>query len=117
MELGQPQGFTESEWGDLALTVGDAVEATVHYRKAIELLEAEVARRPETMLNRRELADAYERMGALQAGSHKIEEARRWYAKSLEVWRSWTTWGVSSPYNERRELDAAALLARYSAIR
>jgi hypothetical protein len=34
-----------------------------------------------------------------------------WYGKALAVWRDWTRYGVSSPYNIRREQEAARMLA------
>lgn len=62
---------------------------------------------------RRELADCYERLGAYYAAAHEEASAHEWYAKSVEVWRNWTKWGISSAYNIRREKAAQAYLDRF----
>ena len=52
---------------------------------------------------RSDLADCYERLGANYAAVGDKTSAREWYAKSVEVWKNWTKWGLSSAYNIRRE--------------
>lgn len=107
----EPQGFTHLRWGDYWLAAGDRSQADASYRRGIEVLQVELGRRPEPMLPRRELADAYERLGALHRGS---PGACEWFEKSLDVWRNWTKWGPASSYRDRREHQAASLLAACS---
>jgi tetratricopeptide (TPR) repeat protein len=113
--LGDLRSFTAGEQGALALGAGDRAGALAHYQNALALAEKAVAARPEDMQLRRELADCHERLAEFHARAREWQQAREWYAKSLAVWKEWTRWGVSSVYDQRREKQAAALLARFDA--
>ena len=108
--LGEFRPVTEMEWGDWYLRSGDRAQARSHYEHAVTLANEWIAHRPEEMQLRRELADCYERLGAYYAAARDDSSAREWYMRSLEVWKNWTKWGVSSPYNRKRELEAQAYL-------
>lgn len=110
--LGEPRSFTRNELGDLELEAGNREKALEHYRAALQLAEKRIGERPQDMQARRELADTQEKLGQFCESSGQWQEAREWYGKSLTVWREWTKYGVSSPYNERREKQAADRLAR-----
>jgi serine/threonine protein kinase len=113
--LGELRSFTAGEQGDLALATGDRDGALGHYQNALALAEKAVEARPEDMQLRRELADCHERLAEFHARAREWRQAREWYGKSLGVWKEWTRWGVSSVYNQRREKQAAAALARCEA--
>ncbi|MBI1787040.1 MAG: protein kinase [Acidobacteria bacterium] len=104
--------FALSELGDLRLEQGDAAAAMAHYREAVELGQREVAVKPYYMPGRRRLADAYSRMARLHEHARNWEAAGEWHGKSLAIWKEWTKWGVSSPYNVRRERQAAQAVLR-----
>lgn len=78
--------------------LGDLQAGSAHYRQALTIAQKAVAERPLMMPLRRTLADCYEKLGQ--------------FDKSLEIWRSWTQFGVSSPYNSRREREAQAALKK-----
>jgi tetratricopeptide (TPR) repeat protein len=105
--------FTRNEMGDLLLEMGNRTGALKEYRQALAIAERAVDEMPGMMQLRRELADCYERLGYFYVSSPSKEwgQARVWYGKALAVWRDWTRYGVSSPYNIRREQEAARMLA------
>jgi tetratricopeptide (TPR) repeat protein len=103
------------EYGDALLEGGRTNEAYEAYRRARKEAEAAVARAPHWMHFRRDLADCYQRFGAYDAAQGMWANAREWYRKSLEIWRDWSKWGVSSVYDQTRLKAAAADLARCDA--
>jgi eukaryotic-like serine/threonine-protein kinase len=106
--IGEPRAFTRNELGDLELAAGNREEAVLHYQAALDLAKKRIEVRPQDMQARRELADTYERLGHLYELSRQWAVASEWHRKSLGVWRTWTEYGISSVYNERREEQAAA---------
>ena len=110
--LGEPDSFTRNEFGDLEMKLGNRGKALEHYQAALLLAMKRIAARPQDMQARRELADTHEKLGAFYEASRQWEQAREWHSRSLAVWKDWTRFGVSSPYNLRREKKAADALAR-----
>ena len=78
--------------------LGDLLGDASHYQQALSIAERAVAEKPYMMALRKTLADCYEKLGQ--------------FDKSLEVWKTWTQWGASSPYNERRAREAESALKR-----
>jgi len=76
--------------------LGDLSGDSTHYRQALAIAENAVAQKPLMMPLRRTVADCYEKLGQ--------------FDKSLEIWRRWTNFGISSPYDKRRERQAEAAL-------
>jgi len=111
-EIVEPGAFTRGELGDHLSSVGERERAASAYLQAIESAQRAVNERPQDMELRRELADCYERLGQFHIRTREWSPAGDWYAKSLEVWATWTRWGVSSVYNVRRQQQAAAWMAR-----
>jgi tetratricopeptide (TPR) repeat protein len=90
----------------------DAAGAAAQFQQAIGRAESRVAERPHHMPLRAELADAHERAGRFDAIRADWPSAQEHFKKALDIWRTWTQFGTSSPYNLRRERETAALLAR-----
>jgi eukaryotic-like serine/threonine-protein kinase len=107
--------LTHNEMGDVLLEMGDRVGALEQYRRALVIAENWVEKMPRVMMFRPDLADCYERLGAFHASAREWDQGREWYGKSLVVWKEWTQWGVSSPYNLRREKKAAQAITRCDA--
>jgi tetratricopeptide (TPR) repeat protein len=107
--------LTHNEMGDLLLDMGDRAGALEQYRRAVAIAENVVEKKPRVMPYRQDLADCYERLGAFHAGAREWDQAREWYGKSLVVWKEWTQWGVSSPYNLLSEKKAAQAITRCDA--
>jgi tetratricopeptide (TPR) repeat protein len=109
------RSFTHNEMGDLLLEMGDRTGALDYYRQALALAVAAVEKTPRMMERRRDLADCYERLGQFYEVEKDLSTSREWYQKALEVWRDWPRFGVSSPFNVRREQEAARMGARCEA--
>jgi hypothetical protein len=103
-----PRCKRSGELGDLELAAGNREEAVLHYQAALDPAKKRIEVRPQDMQARREPADTYERLGHLYELSREWAVASEWHGKSLGVWRTWTEYGISSVYNERREEEAAA---------
>jgi tRNA A-37 threonylcarbamoyl transferase component Bud32 len=84
--------------GDQRLAQGDRNAATDEWRQALDIAQKAVAGKPYMMPLRKSLADCYERLGLFE--------------KSLEVWKDWTRWGVSSSYDQNRKRRAEKMLVR-----
>jgi hypothetical protein len=63
------------------------------------------------MLPRVDLANTFERLGRYYETVKNLRAARQSYANALGIWRDWAKYGVSGPYNLRREQEAARMLA------
>ena len=109
-----PRAFTSLEFGDCYLQAGDRIRAEAAYLEAVPLAEKAFVARAQDMQLRREVADAYERLGAMYESSGDLPKAQEWYRKSLGIWRDWTKHVVSSVYNQRREVVAMAAVRRVS---
>jgi tetratricopeptide (TPR) repeat protein len=82
------------------------------FRNAIDRAASRVATRPHHMPWRAALAETYERSGRFYATAGNRQAAQEHYQKALEIWRTWTQFGISNPYRLRRERQAALQLAR-----
>jgi non-specific serine/threonine protein kinase/serine/threonine-protein kinase len=101
--------------GDAELDLGNRPAALEHYRLALAMAEKQVAAVPRDMVLRDQLGRAYQRLGNYHETANDLRAARDWYEKALDVWRGWTKYGISSPYNVRREREAARMIARCEA--
>jgi len=111
-----PSVFAYSELGDTLLAAGDRRAAEQAYRDGLALAESEVKLKPRNMPSRCDLADVYERLGAFHAAAGDRQQAHDWYVKSLEVWNSWTQYGVSSVYDQRRRAAAEREAKKYGGL-
>jgi tetratricopeptide (TPR) repeat protein len=78
--------------------LGDLLGDASQYQQALAIAANAVAEKPRLMPLRNVLADCYEKLGQ--------------FDKSLEVWKTWKKFGVSSPYNESREREAETALTQ-----
>jgi len=95
----------------LLLASSDTTGALEQGRQAVALAEELSAAIPTNPLAQRDRADAYEALG--RSIEHRDRaEARRWYQKSLDLWTAWPKGAHSGRMDQRRRLQAQALVAR-----
>jgi tetratricopeptide (TPR) repeat protein len=90
----------------------DEVSAQEQFRQAIDRAERRVAELPHHMPLRVELADAHERAGSFYGRGADWRSAQEHFAKALNIWRTWSQFGISNSYRQLRERETAALLAQ-----
>ena len=110
---------------ELLQELGDDDAALEHGRQALALAEQEARDKSTSLYARWRLADSFSNMGGLYEAmaakapperrrSHR-DEACSWRRKALEVWESWSQYGVSSVFNAAKRDQAARSLSRCEA--
>ncbi|HMV50100.1 MAG TPA: tetratricopeptide repeat protein, partial [Blastocatellia bacterium] len=123
--------ISHQQIGDVLLARGDFAEAEEHYREAQTRLESLAGKDAANLEMSRALAGCYARFGKLHAAlaaktkSQQVEnwrQARLWFERSLEIWKSKMPGSLLSPVDARdkqqtmNELAACeAALARLEA--
>lgn len=90
----------------------DQVSAEEQFLQAIDRAERRVTELPHHMPLRVELADAHERAGRFYASRAGWRSAQEHFAKALNIWRTWSQFGILNSYRQRRERETAALLVQ-----
>jgi tetratricopeptide (TPR) repeat protein len=114
--------------GEALIETGDHTQALDHYRQAQTIAEALAVTARSDVYARMRLADSYAGLAKLhdamaadsktptEQGHADRREACAWRRKVLEVWDSWTQYGVSSTFNTAKREQAARALAQCDAV-
>jgi tetratricopeptide (TPR) repeat protein len=94
------------------LDLGRKEESASDLSRALGILEPLHATNPRSLKVLRDLADCRQGFGDLAASHGDWSDARVEYARSVELWDSWKTVGVTSVYDATHRNEAAVLLAR-----
>jgi len=110
----QETAQARNTYGDLLLLNDNRAGAMAQYRLALSLAEKSVAERPWMMPWRSDLATTLEKLARTleDAGDHRA--AVEYWKRSYQLWREWGLFGSVGTFNQKREMAAAAALARLS---
>jgi eukaryotic-like serine/threonine-protein kinase len=86
-----------SKLGAALAASGQAPDALNAFRKSLDLMEPLVRQHPDEAPARYVLADAYFGLGELSTRQASWQEARSWFAQSLDTWRRIANPGPVSP--------------------
>ncbi len=103
-----------NQMGDLLLESGDAAGAIEYHRRALALAEELSEAKPSNLLSKRDMADTYEALGKYYE-ARNLHEAQAWYRKSLDIWKGWPGFAVSSRMDVARRKQAEEAVARCDA--
>ena len=104
--------FARQEMAQLRLDRGDAAGALPFLNQAVEMTERLLGARPHMTPLRARLAQCYQDLGKWYESAGQPSQALMWHKKSLSVWREWTKWGVSNPFQLRRQREAEGAVQR-----
>jgi len=92
----------------------DPARGAADLHRALAILSSLWRANPHKLAVLRDLADCYEKLGDLNAAQSNWADARLWYAKSKQLWTTWSSIAMSSPYDSLRRRRVTRLLEQAS---